>query len=123
AERLESERNANSARILLREMNHRVANDLAVVATILDAGTTESPDARSREILQQALNKVHVFTVVHRELSFREAATASVDGRVFVEKLGKALKGTIPREIEVAFEQTGDQFSLSQSQAVTLGLI
>jgi two-component sensor histidine kinase len=29
----------------------------------------------------------------------------------------------IPREIEAVFEHTGNEFSLSQSQAVTLGLI
>jgi two-component sensor histidine kinase len=114
---------ANSAHLLLREMKHRVANDLAAVAATLSVSTTKSLDTQSREIFRQTLNQVQIFSFVHRELSLDDSRTSNISSKVFVERLGKILKETVPRDIEAVFEHADNEFSLSQSQAVTLGLI
>jgi len=114
---------AISIRLLLREMRHRVANDFAAVVAMLDGSAPKIADAQSREILQHVLSQVHVFAFVHKELSVSDEGGSFVSDRVFVERLGKVLREAIPETTKVIFEHAGNEFSLSHSQAVTLGLI
>jgi len=114
---------ANSLRLLLREMKHRVTNDFSAVAAMLSSCTPKLADPQSKETIQHVLRQVHVYAIVHRELGFSEERWSFVNDKVFIEGLGKVLKDAIPGKIEALFEHTGIEFSLSQSQAVTLGLI
>lgn len=109
--------------VLLREIHHRVKNNLQVVQSLLKmrARTLTSPEAR--EAIESAIQRVHVIATVHEKLyqmpdisslSLCEYITEVVEGAV---NSGSENAG----QIEVTIE--ADKFPIAMDTAVPLGLL
>jgi two-component sensor histidine kinase len=90
-ERLRRERDAE---ILLREMHHRVKNNLQVVASLLAMQTDAASDAVVRKALSDAAMRISTIALIHAQLS--EAPTgASVHMGAFVHQLVANMRRTL----------------------------
>jgi two-component sensor histidine kinase len=76
--------------MLLREVNHRVKNNLEVIDSLLDLQADAVSDPHLREILMETSNRVHAIAEIHRLLS-GSADLANVDMRSFVDDLRRRL--------------------------------
>lgn len=94
-ERRRAERQLHAAleweKTLRDEMNHRIKNNLQLAATLLllDAGTTDSKDARSP--LQRASSRISAIARVHEKLSTRASHGQQVEARSYMLDLRQAL--------------------------------
>ncbi len=59
---------AATARMLAREVNHRVKNNLQMVMSLLSLQTDQVTDAQSREALEQTRIRMSTFALIHRLL-------------------------------------------------------
>lgn len=53
--------------ILLRELHHRVKNNLQVIASMLSLQASSAPNDAARELLKESYHRVHVMSDVHRQ--------------------------------------------------------
>ena len=54
--------------VMLREMNHRVANSLQLITSLIELQSRRVRDREARELLQQAAERVDAVSLVHRRL-------------------------------------------------------
>lgn len=126
-ERLETERelaaSLDEKSVLLKEVHHRVKNNLQIVVSLLalQRGAVGSPEAH--EALRDSENRVTSMSMVH-ELLYREDLYSTVDLRAYLGELAGAIvlqDGQSDRQISVTYDLVSRHVDLAT--AVPLGLI
>lgn len=109
--------------LLLRELHHRVKNNLQVVSSLLDLQSSAIADPSARDIFKQSQNRIGSMALIHEQL-YQTSNLAQVDVRPYIEKLTYHLEASsavwsdhITLHLEI------DDSSLEIDQAVTCGLI
>jgi two-component sensor histidine kinase len=108
--------------LLLRELNHRIGNDLSMVGGLLIAQAHVACNSLVRQALCQAADRVAVIGSVHRRLRHGHRG-AVVDSQEFLGGLCQELRTTLigDRPIDLSVEVESAQVSLNP--AVMIGLI
>jgi two-component sensor histidine kinase len=84
------------AELLMAEVNHRVANSLALVASMIKIQARGTTDQRSRDLLNEIHDRVSAVALVHRRL-YASQEVKSVDLADFLSALVDQL-GTMMRD-------------------------
>ncbi len=91
---------------LLRDVNHRVGNNLAMVSALLNVQSRQSREPAVREALSQAQSRIQAIAAGQRRLRL-DIETDEIDARPYIEDLleeiGKAAEGR-PIAIELEME-------------------
>jgi two-component sensor histidine kinase len=111
------------AELLLREVNHRVANSLAIVAALTNMQRSTVSDAAARRALDEMQARILAIAGVHKRL-YTSQDVQSVDLQAYLGGLVEELRSTMTasgsnHEIYL----TADVISLSPDKAVSLGII
>jgi two-component sensor histidine kinase len=120
---IELQRKLDERRILLREMQHRVKNNLTSLESMLQLELEQrTDDAKLVEILTASINRIKTISSIYRRLSSSESATM-VDLSDYFASLVDELVSTAPRPEDVAREVEISAGSSDIDTAVALGLI
>jgi len=76
---------------LLREIHHRVKNNLQVVCALLDLQAETIADPHSREAFQESRNRVRSMAQIHEQLTYNENL-AQVNMDSYIEELVSSLR-------------------------------
>ncbi|HUG45388.1 MAG TPA: sensor histidine kinase, partial [Sphingomicrobium sp.] len=107
--------------LLLRELRHRIRNDLSnIIAIIRMQAKSMPPDAAAH--LTGSADRLQVLAKVHERLS-RQGHSPVVDMKPFLEDLCNELRSTLLPLKPVALETDIDAVSLPSARAVSVGLI
>lgn len=108
---------------LLKEVHHRVKNNLQVIDSLLNLQADRSKDETIRSALNDTSNRIHVIAEIHR-LLYGSAELANVDMSVFVADLCRTLSAFYqPASNGARVEIDAEPIQLDLLQAVPLGLI
>ncbi len=109
-------------RVLLQEMEHRVANSLQIIASILllkaRAVTSEESRAHLREAHQRVMSVAAVQSHLHAS-----AGLDRIEVDDYLTKLCKSLAGSMISDDRVALRVAVGPGSIGSAQAVSIGLI
>jgi two-component sensor histidine kinase len=110
------------AEALLREVNHRVANSLAMVSAFiaLQAGAIDDPSAK--QMLRECQARIGAIAGVHRSL-YTSGDVRSVDVNTYLASLVKELAVSTAEKCAVRFLGASAPVHLSTDRAVSLGVI
>jgi two-component sensor histidine kinase len=108
------------AEVLLREVNHRVANSLAMVSSfiLLQANAIEQPAAK--QMLQECQARILAVAGVHRSL-YTSGDVRSIDVNSYLATLAKELTTSLAHTVR--FSGVPSPVHLSTDRAVCLGVI
>jgi PAS domain S-box-containing protein len=108
---------------LLREVNHRVKNNLEVVNSLLSLQADSIEEVRARQALSEAASRIRAIGVVHR-LLYDAPRVAQVELGQFAGELAQALFASYGvTDDRVRFTVSGEAVHTELDQAVPLGLI
>lgn len=107
--------------VLMREVNHRIRNDLQLVSSLLHLQGRKLADPDAKAALATAAERVRVMGRVHTRLT-RCDTHATVDMREFLEGLCEDLRSALIGVRPVAVQVHADEITVPLSQAVPLGL-
>lgn len=111
------------AELLLREVNHRVANSLALVSSLVHLQSNALGDPAARDALRETQNRITAIAGVHRRL-YTSDDVRHVEMHAYlaslVEELSGALSGSAPR---CRIRLDAEPISIGTDQAVSLGVI
>jgi PAS domain S-box-containing protein len=108
---------------LLREVHHRVKNNLAVIGSLLYLQSNAIADPSLRSVLQESQERVRSIALVHERL-YRSHDVAQVDFAAYVRELSAELVRnhiTDATDIRLTFEL--DTVAIDLDRAVLAGLI
>jgi two-component sensor histidine kinase len=107
--------------LLLKELNHRVRNNLQTLLGILSVAERRTPDQRVAEPLRSARMRVEAMAIVQR-LLYRGEAPATVDGHTFLRELCHSVARSMARP-GVDVDLLPCTVALSLDAASVVGLI
>lgn len=108
---------------LLREVNHRVANSLQLVSSLvgLQASATQEPDAKAA--LRDTQSRIAAIMQIHRRL-YTSQDVQRVDMRDYLEGLVSELSKSLPDSAaERPIRLRTDPIQLDTDKAVSLGVV
>ncbi len=132
AHRLRSERAAAQAEVLaqrdraemlLKEMNHRVGNSLALVSSLAHLQAAATASAECREALEDFQRRVHAVAQVHKRLySSTDVSRVALDQ--YLAELVDELVSSLASDAAVtAVRFEGEPMAVAPDRAVWLGVI
>lgn len=119
----EIRRGKERAETLLAEMNHRVANSLALVAGLLRLQAGSTDNEQLRQALTETQNRISAIAGMHRSL-YTYDNVSHVEMDRYLLALVKDISGTIDtREHSVEIVVEADPIQLAADKAVSAGMI
>lgn len=109
--------------ILLKEIHHRVKNNLQVISSILNLQTSFVSDKQTLEILQESRNRIRSMAIIHENL-YRTTNFSSIDFAGYLTNLVlnlSSLYNNDASKIDIICDL--QQVDISLDQAVPSGLI
>lgn len=109
--------------VLLKEVHHRVKNNLQVISSLLQLRQMESDDEKVHKITEDLLLKIRSIAIVHEKL-YQSNDLANIDLPDLIEDLTNYTLGIVTDTgREYSLECDIDPIQLNVNQAVPCGLI
>jgi len=121
ANRLLGAKNAENE-LLLKEIHHRVKNNLEVVSSLLALQSEQIDDPNTKDAMQEGQNRVQSIGIVHQKL-YQGTNLGAIEMKDYFINLGENLIGSFGAEKRVTIECAMDNLDVDIDTAVPLGLI
>jgi len=117
------EQGIDEKELLLREVHHRVKNNLTIISSFLNLQSYQTDDKMAIEMLSESKNRVHSMALVHENLYQNDNLT-SIDFAEYTGKLiGDLMRSHGSRCRDVRVTTDIDDISLSLDTLIPCGLI
>ena len=121
--RREIEEARDRAEMLLREVNHRVANSLAMVSSFVHMQANLLNDPAARELLRETQARIAAIAGVHRRL-YTSDDVRSVEINAYLRALIEDLSATMKLDIDnLRFIPASVEIAVPTDKTVALGVI
>lgn len=108
--------------ILLKEIHHRVKNNLEIVSSLLALQSAQIKDAEVQDALQAGQNRVQSMGILHQKL-YQGENLAAIEMKDYFINLSEGLLDTFNAEDRVKIECAMQELELDVDTAVPIGLI
>ncbi|WP_164851272.1 histidine kinase dimerization/phosphoacceptor domain -containing protein [Larkinella soli] len=108
--------------VLMKEIHHRVKNNLQVISSLLELQSKGLSDEKARDALREGQNRVRSIALIHQNL-YQFENLSTIDLKRFVGDLCRQVQSVFQRQHTVAVRITVPELPLDIDSAVPLGLI
>lgn len=109
--------------VLIKEIHHRVKNNLAVIAGLLELQIGYADDEFSARVLNESQRRVHSISMIHEKL-YQSDRLAEIDFRKYIRELVDVITHSYRSfEKDIAVELDVEQVKLGVNQGIPCGLI
>ena len=107
---------------LLKEIHHRVKNNLQIVISLLNTQSAYLENEDALEAIRNSQHRMHAMSLIHHKL-YQSENLASIDMANYIQELVSYLSYSFSSEENISMQLNIDRVKLYVSQAVPLGLI
>lgn len=107
---------------LIRELHHRVKNNLQMVTALLYAQSKYLEDDIARLAVNDSLRRMQAMSMIHQKL-YKDENTSTILMPAYIKDLVRYLHESFDANNQITFQQTIESVDLDVSQAILLGLI
>jgi two-component sensor histidine kinase len=107
---------------LLKEIHHRVKNNLQIVVSLLNSQLIYLKDDAAIQAIRDIRHRVHCISLVHHKL-YQSDNPSTINMPGYVRELAEYLADSYNTSGHIRFELSIESVEMDVSQAVTLGLI
>jgi two-component sensor histidine kinase len=108
--------------VLLKEIHHRVKNNLQVISSILNLQSSFVTDEHTLEILQESRNRIRSMAIIHENL-YRTEDFSSINFSNYLENLTTNLIASYRINEEIELKTNLNNVDLVLDQAIPCGLL
>jgi two-component sensor histidine kinase len=119
----ERTRELREKEVLLKEIHHRVKNNLQVISSLLSLQAAQIKDPLTLQLFRDSQNRVRSMALIHEKL-YQSHDLARIDFKGYIQSLSSDLVRSFAAEARgVAFRLEVDAIELEIDQAIPCGLI
>lgn len=107
---------------LIKEVHHRVKNNLQMVTGLLYSQSIYLEDETARQAVNDSLRRMQAMSLIHQKL-YQDGNTSTIAMPAYINDLVHYLHESFDANNQITFEQTIESLELDVSQAIPLGLI
>ncbi len=117
-------RNSNLQKeLLLKEIHHRVKNNLQIITSLLRLQSNSIDDEKIKSLFDVSLNRINSMALVH-DLLYKAEDLSKINFGVYIEKLLESLVESLVRpDFEINTEVDIDAVEFNISTSILLGLL
>lgn len=108
--------------VMLREIHHRVKNNLQVITSLLRLQTANENDELTLAKFQEATRRVAAMSLIHEKI-YQSKDLARLDFRNYLESLSHDLIDSYAISTEISLDIYADHFDLSNRYFVPIALL
>lgn len=109
--------------VLLKEIHHRVKNNLQVISSLLGLQSSKINDERLKQIFNESKNKISTIGLIHQKL-YQNNDLSEIDLQDYFQSLFKAIASVFEGQANrITFEISTNSIKFDIDTAVPLGLI
>lgn len=108
---------------IMREVHHRVKNNLQLVASILNLQARRCGDDFTKRVLQENVGRVLSIAAIHDILTKNQSSLSKVDSIALLSTLRKNLQSFAPDGKCIAIFVTGDSAELNADTASSVSIV
>jgi len=117
------EKSLKEKEVLLREIHHRVKNNLQIISGLLNLQSRQIENTEAQEAVREGRNRVKSIALLHQKLYQQENLTG-VDMMEYIQDLSNTIQQTIKdEEKDIQVEINCNNLTLDVDTAIPLGLI
>ncbi|MXN90375.1 hypothetical protein GR160_03980 [Flavobacterium sp. Sd200] len=107
---------------LLKEIHHRVKNNLQIVMSLLNSQSAYLKDQVAVTAIKNSQHRVHSMSLIHQKL-YKSDDLAAINMPEYINELIDYLKDSFDLDHNIYFETEIEDIDMDVSQAVPIGLI
>ncbi len=108
--------------LLLKEIHHRVKNNLELVKSLISLQSAQLEDSATKDAMMASQNRVQSMSIIHQKL-YQGENLGSIEMKDYFLNLGEGILDTFNAEEKVKIECAMDNLELDVDTAVPIGLI
>jgi two-component sensor histidine kinase len=109
--------------VLLREVHHRVKNNMQIISSILSMQSRNIDEPRLKEVLQESQNRIHSMALIHENL-YNHKSLANIMFSSYIKSLtGNIARTYSSQQANIQFDYKIDDAYLPMDLAIPCGLI
>jgi PAS domain S-box-containing protein len=108
--------------ILLKEVHHRVKNNMQVISSLIGLQSEKVHDKKTREMFEDSKNRIRSMALIHEKL-YGSEGMEKVDFSEYVKSLTDSLEKSYSDKINVDIMVDVEDVLMDIDQAITCGLI
>jgi PAS domain S-box-containing protein len=112
----------NEKEILLKEIHHRVKNNLQIISTLLDLQSDSFVEDQSRRFFEDCQNRIRTMAMIHEKL-YEASDFVSIDFGEYLKNLTNSLFTTYVSDRRITLTVEAGEVVLEIDDAIPCGLI
>ena len=116
------ERQNKEKEFLLKEIHHRVKNNLGIVSSLLDLQASKMKDPAAIEAVEESRNRVYSMSMIHQKL-YQGKNLSSIEMKDYFINLSQYIIDSFGAHELIEFDYELEEVELDVDSAIPLGLI
>ncbi|MCF6308376.1 MAG: tetratricopeptide repeat protein [Flavobacteriaceae bacterium] len=113
----------NEKEILLKEVHHRVKNNLQVISSLLEIQQRNITNRETKQLFQESINRVRTMSLIHQNL-YQKNNIGLIDIETYLQDLViNLVKNYNVEETEIKIETHIENIELDLDKVISVGLI
>lgn len=112
----------NEKEWLIREIHHRVKNNLQIVISLLNTQSAHLHNQDALEAIRNSQHRMHAISLIHQKL-YQTENLATIDMEWYIRELVSYIRESFNIDKRLSFDLMTDPIILDVGQAVPVGLI
>lgn len=121
-QKLEIEKQNSEREVLLKEIHHRVKNNLQVISSLLSMQSRKMKDSDAKVAVKEGQSRIKSMSLIHQKL-YSEGNLSRINMKEYIDDLSGFLFKSYKTEAQIESLVEADEISLDVDTAVPLGLI
>jgi PAS domain S-box-containing protein len=117
------ENSLHEKEVLLKEIHHRVKNNLQIISSILNLQASSLTDPGAKEVFQESRNRVRAMALIHEKLYQSENLSRVEVGEYFEELVNNLVRSYQTDGMEIKKVLDIDKIYFNPDTAISIGLI
>lgn len=108
--------------VLLREIHHRVKNNMQIISSLLMLQSENIEDKKQRDIFIDSQNRIHAMALIHEKL-YQSTSIAHIDLREYISGIVSNIVYSYGRKNNIKIDINAENINIIIDYAVPIGLI